>query len=107
MSITVTFTPESMSSSQYEEIIKRLKQAGADKPRGRLFHVCHGDADHLRVLDVWNSIEDFQEFGQTLIPIIGEVGVISAEPEIREVYSFSDDINTIDIDIDTSRFHDL
>ena len=40
MAITVIFTPRSMDARQYDEIIKRLENAGASAPAGRLYHVC-------------------------------------------------------------------
>lgn len=85
MSIAVRFTPKSMSSAQYEECIKRLEQAGAGAPKGRLYHACYGSADELRVLDIWESSESFDRFGQTLMPILQELSVDPGEPEISDV----------------------
>jgi len=34
MAITVLFTPPSMTAAQYDEIIKRLEQAGVGTPEG-------------------------------------------------------------------------
>ena len=87
MAITVRFTPKSMSAAKYDECIKRLEQAGAGAPKGRLYHVCYGSKDDLRVFDVWESSESFDEFGQTLTPILHELSIDSGTPEISEVHN--------------------
>ena len=87
MAITVTFTPRSMDASQYDEIIKRLEDAGASAPPGRLYHVCFGTGSSLRVVDVWASQEALNTFGQTLMPILQQVGVDPGQPEVAEVHN--------------------
>jgi len=87
MAITVRFTPKSMSAAKYDECIKRLEQAGAGAPKGRLYHVCYGNMNDLRVFDVWESSESFDEFGQTLMPILQELSIDPGQPEISEVHN--------------------
>ncbi|MEK6288594.1 MAG: hypothetical protein AABO57_22990 [Acidobacteriota bacterium] len=87
MAITVRFTPKSMSAAKYDECIRRLEQAGAGAPKGRLYHVCFGNSDDLRVFDVWESSESFDEFGQTLMPILQELSIDAGTPEISEVHN--------------------
>jgi hypothetical protein len=87
MAITVVVTPASMTTAQYDEIIKRLEQAGAGTPAGRLYHVCFGSGDQLRVTDVWESGEAFEQFGQTLMPILQQVGVEMGQPMISPTHS--------------------
>ena len=87
MSIAVRFSPKSMDVAKYNECIRRLEQAGAGTPPGRLYHVCYGSADQLGVVDVWESQATFDEFGKTLMPILQELGIDPGEPEISEVHS--------------------
>jgi hypothetical protein len=87
MAITVRFTPKSMSAAKYDECIRRLEQAGAGAPKGRLYHVCYGDKNDVRVFDVWESSESFDEFGQTLMPILQELSIDPGTPEISEVHN--------------------
>ncbi len=87
MSIAVRFSPKSMDVAKYDECIRRLEQAGAGAPPGRLYHVCYGSADQLGVVDVWESQATFDEFGKTLMPILQELGIEPGEPEISEVHS--------------------
>ena len=87
MAISVRFTPKSMSVAKYDECIKRLEQAGVAAPKGRLYHVCYGNTDDLRVFDVWESADTFDEFGQTLMPILQELSIDPGTPEISEVHN--------------------
>lgn len=87
MAVVLRFAPQGMTAAKYAEIIKRLEQAGAGSPAGRLYHVCFGDKDNLRVSDIWDSLESFERFGQTLRPIMQELGIDSGDPEVLEVYN--------------------
>jgi hypothetical protein len=87
MSITVIFKPLATSAEQYDEIVRRLEEAGAGSPSGRRFHTCWGDPSSVGVVDVWDSLADFEAFGQILMPIIEAVGARVAEPEIHETHN--------------------
>ena len=82
MALVILFTPKQMSTAKYDEVIRRLEAVGAAAPAGRLYHACYGASDDLRVIDVWESQETFEHFGQTLMPILQEVGVDPGQPEI-------------------------
>jgi len=87
MAIVMRFTPQGMTAAKYDEVIRRLEAAGAGAPAGRLYHVCFGNKEELRVSDIWDSMENFEEFGKTLMPIMQDVGVDPVEPEILEVHN--------------------
>lgn len=87
MAYVLRFAPQGMNAANYDEIIKRLDEAGAGAPTGRMYHVCFGDKDNLRVSDIWDSMENFEEFGKTLMPILESVGVDPGQPEVIEVYN--------------------
>lgn len=87
MSFVVRFTPKSMSSKQYDEVMKRLEAAGAGSPEGRLYHVAFGSRDALRVSDIWDTRENFDRFGETLMPILQELGIDPGTPEFIDVYN--------------------
>jgi hypothetical protein len=87
MSILARFTPQSMNAAKYDECIKRLEQAGQGAPEGRLYHVCYGDTESLRVSDIWDSMENFERFRQTLMPILQDLGIDAGQPDIIEVYN--------------------
>jgi hypothetical protein len=86
MAFVVRFTPPSLSSQQYDEIIKRLEAAGEGSPKGRLFGVAFGPTDALRVSDVWDTRENFDRFGQTLMPLLQELGIDPGTPEFIEAH---------------------
>lgn len=88
--VTVHFAPKSLTAAQYDEIIRLLEAAGQGTPIGRLSHTCYGSSDQHRVVDVWNTPENFQAFGQTLVPIIAQViGQANVpQPVVEPVHSF-------------------
>jgi hypothetical protein len=87
MSFVLTFTPSGFTTAKYDEVIKQLNAAGAAAPRGRSHHVCYGDPEGLHVTDVWDSMENFQAFGQTLLPIMQSLSVDPGKPDVRQVYN--------------------
>ncbi len=87
MSFVVRFTPKSMSSEKYDQVIKQLEAAGAAAPKGRIFHVAFGPKEALRVSDIWDTQENFDRFGQVLMPIMQEIGVDPGAPEFIEVHN--------------------
>ena len=83
MALTITFTPKGMSTTKYDEVMRRLDAAGAGSPKGRLFHTCFGSGDHMRVVDVWSSQADFEKFGATLMPILAQLGIDPGTPDVQ------------------------
>ena len=87
MSFLLKFTPAGMTSAKYDECIKKLNAAGAGAPKGRSYHVAYGSPDAINVTDVWDSMEDFAAFGDTLVPILQSLGVDPGQPEVTEVHN--------------------
>ena len=85
MAYAYQFNPASMSASQYTECIARVEAAGAGNPPGRRYHVAYGLPDHIQIFDVWESAEDFERFGQTLVPILSALGVDPGTPDVEEI----------------------
>lgn len=86
MAIGIYF-PASMTATQYDEAVQRLKKAGVGHPKGRRYHACFGEADKIQVFDVWDSQATFDKFGQTLMPILAELGVTPAQPAVMPIHS--------------------
>ncbi len=86
MAILVTFPPASLRAEQYDDVIRRLEAAGAGQPPGRL-HVAAGDRASLRVVDVWESPEAFEAFGQALLPILQQMRIPLPLPEMTPVHT--------------------
>ena len=88
MAIGVYVPIPSMSAAQYDDGVRRLEEAGQGAPAGRLYHVAFSAGpDNLHVFDVWDSQESFDAFGQTMMPIMTDLGVDPGEPQIAEVHS--------------------
>ena len=82
MALALFFSPTpSMSVEQYNECIKRLNKAGAGHPPGRTYHACFGAPESVKVFDVWTSEAAFTRFGETLLPILAQLGVSPGEPQ--------------------------
>jgi hypothetical protein len=87
MALGYYFAPKSFSAEQYDETIRRLDAAGAGAPSGRSYHCSFEGEGGLHVFDVWDSEESFAAFGQTLMPILTELGVDPGEPHIAKVHN--------------------
>lgn len=86
MAIAVYFHPKGMTLDKFNETHRRLLDAGAGEPPGRIHHSCFGEDGDLMVYDVWDSPETFQAFGQTLMPILAEVGIDAGEPAVMPIH---------------------
>ena len=87
MAISVYINPVSITAAQYDEVVRRLDAAGAGKPAGRLYHACFGSGDKLQVFDIWESQQAFDKFGETMMPIVQEVGVNLGQPMVEPVHN--------------------
>lgn len=85
MAIIAKFEVQNMPADKYEEVLRRLEAAGQGAPEGRLYHVSYGSPDNLQVVDVYDSPESMQAFGQKLVPILQGLG-IQAQPQVQEVH---------------------
>ncbi len=86
MAIAVYFHPKGMTMAQFEEVHRRLLEAGDSTPSGRIHHSCFGDDGDLMVYDIWESEEAFGKFGEALMPIIADVGLDVGEPAVMPIH---------------------
>ncbi len=87
MSIVVRFNPTAMTAAKYDETIRLIEAAGTFPPDGLDDHICFGSDGNLRVSEIWDSREQFEAFGERLMPILAEAGIeFSGPPEIFEVH---------------------
>jgi hypothetical protein len=86
MAFAISFTTN-LTTIQYDQIWHQLREAKADFPKGRLSHVGWAQEGTMRVVDVWESMDDFEAFGETLMPIIASVGG-EATPSINPAHHF-------------------
>lgn len=88
MSIVVRFSPQALTTDQYEAVTSRLADAGHWPADGLEYHVCFGEDGQLKISEIWSSPEQLQAFGQHLMPILNDMGLtLAGPPETLEVYN--------------------
>ena len=87
MALGIYFVHEGFTPEKYHEAISRLDAAGAGSPKGRSSHFALESDGAIHVFDVWETQEDFDAFGQTLVPILTELGVTLTAPMVATVYN--------------------
>jgi hypothetical protein len=89
VSIVVRYHPKSLTAEKYDATNKEIEAADLDwPPDGLDYHICFGTDGNLMVSEIWDSLEQWQAFGERLMPILAEAGIeMSAEPEVYEVHS--------------------
>ena len=89
MAILIRFTPSGLTSEQYDAVGPKLEDSGHWPPDGLLAHVCFGSSGNLRVSEVWESLEQQEQFAEHLMPVLEEENVnLSGDPEILEVQGY-------------------
>ena len=93
MPVVAVFQGPGFTQENYEESVRKLTgkervESPADWPTGGLLaHAAGQGPSGFRVVDVWDSEESFARFGETLLPILREIGV-EGEPEVYPAHSF-------------------
>jgi hypothetical protein len=92
--VVAVFQSPSLTQERYEQSVRELTggkgrlESPADWPvEGLLAHVAGQGANGFRVVDVWDSDDAFRRFGETLMPILQEIGV-EGQPEIYPSHTF-------------------
>tara|TARA_R110001583_G_scaffold187313_1_gene348568 strand:- start:1311 stop:1583 length:273 start_codon:yes stop_codon:yes gene_type:complete len=86
MAIVIKFKHKGFTATKYLETVKQLEAAGLGDPKGRSYHITYGDSNEVDIMDVWDSMEDFEAFGKILIPILTSLNVDMGQPNIQKVY---------------------
>jgi hypothetical protein len=92
--IVAVFQSPSLTQQRYEESVRRLTggksrlESPADWPvNGLIAHIAGEGENGFRVVDVWESEDAFRRFGETLMPVLQEIGV-EGQPEIYPSHTF-------------------
>jgi hypothetical protein len=86
--VLARFTPASnVTPEQYDETIRRLEKVGDWPPQGLDYHVAFKSNGKFRVSEIWDSREQFEAFGQRLMPVLEEVGIEPGQPEMLEIHN--------------------
>lgn len=84
MAVVMLMRWEGVSLDQYDEA-RKLVNWEQEAPSGGMYHVAAHDGEALRVADVWDSAEQFQQFAeQRLMPGVAPLG-LPGEPQV-EIY---------------------
>jgi hypothetical protein len=91
MAVAVVLDFKDATFDQYDQVIEKmgLTPKGKSVP-GALFHICHKTDDGFRVIDVWESREQFDKFSEEKIgPFTQEVGM-TTPPDVQyhDVYNY-------------------
>jgi hypothetical protein len=82
--IAVYVKPEALTIDQYNDARKGLDASGADMT-GRKHHSCFGEDGQLMVFEIWDSQENYEDFGKFLMPVLQEVGIVPSTQDIMHV----------------------
>jgi hypothetical protein len=88
MALGFYFKPQTFTPAQYDETIQQLEAAGAGAPAGRVHHCALlGTDGMIQVFDIWESQEAFDKFGETLLPIMAQLGSDPGAPMVNEIHN--------------------
>jgi hypothetical protein len=90
MSTLVRFTATpSMTSEKYDDTIRRLEGSSATwPPEGMAYHVAFTSDGRFRVSEIWDSKQQWEQFGKQLRPVLDDAGVeLAGDPEIIEIHN--------------------
>jgi len=87
MALGIYFVHENFTPEKYASALSQLEGAGAGAPKGRSYHVALESDGTIQVFDIWDSMEDFEAFGSTLVPILSGLGVELKDPMIATVHN--------------------
>jgi hypothetical protein len=94
MAVVLVHQGLSLTQEKYEEVVRKLTdgksrmESPSDWPvAGLLVHAAGEGGSGFRVVDVWESEESCNQFGEILAPILQEVG-IDDEPELYQAHAF-------------------
>jgi hypothetical protein len=87
MALGIYFAHTGFTPEKYDKAIKQLEAAGAGNPKGRTYHVALESDGSVNIFDIWESQDDFDAFGATLMPILAELDATVGEPMVAQVRS--------------------
>jgi hypothetical protein len=89
MSILVRFTgAPGMTADMYDATMPSIEESGQFPPDGLDYHVAFTSGGSFRVSEIWDSMEQFEAFGQRLMPILAESGIeLAGPPEVIEIHN--------------------
>ena len=89
MAFGLYFRPAGLTPAIYDDVVRQLEEAGAGfgSVPGRTFHCAMEVDGAIHVFDVYDSMEQFEKFGATLVPIMTKAGVDPGQPQVAIVHN--------------------
>jgi hypothetical protein len=94
MAVVLVHQGPTVTQETYEAVVEKLAdgksrmESPSDWPvAGLLVHAAGQGPSGFRVVDVWESEEACNQFGEQLAPILEEVGIVE-QPELYEAHTF-------------------
>lgn len=89
MAIGLYFQPSGFTPDVYDRVLEELEQAGAGigAVPGRTFHCAMEVDGAIAVFDIWESMEQFERFGETLLPIMSKHGADPGQPMAATIHN--------------------
>ena len=84
--VLVQFNIPGMTAKQFDQAWDELRKAGQEHPVGLIHHVAGPQGNNWVVVDVWESEDHFNKFGETLMPILKRIGVTQVPPVMTPVH---------------------
>jgi hypothetical protein len=86
MAVGIYITAEGFTTENYDSTLNEIA-AAAPAPKGRSLHVALETDGAIQVFDIWDSLADFEAFGETLLPILAKAGVEPGPPMVANIHN--------------------
>jgi hypothetical protein len=98
MSIMMIMRWDGVSTADYDAV-RDIVQWETQKPTGGIYHACAHDGTALRITDIWDTTEHYEDFvSNRLMPAVQQVGVTSQpDVEIYPVHAINASAYSIDM----------
>jgi hypothetical protein len=87
--LVAIFEDPGMTAVDYDAILRELESTGRLYNENRISHVAFERKGNWCVVDVWNSLESFQQFAENeLKPIFKKLGLNPPPPSVLPVHLY-------------------
>jgi hypothetical protein len=76
-----------MTIKQYNDSWDHMQEAGVHHPDGLIHHFGGETPEGITVVDVWDSVQHFEEWGKTLGPILAKFGVHAMQSKVMPMHN--------------------
>jgi len=84
--IMVQIAVPGLTAAQYDKAWEDIREAGHENPKGMLHHFAGVSGTNWLIIEIWESEEDFNEFGKILMPILERNAVPQTMRTVLSLY---------------------